>query len=185
MGKKLAFSFATLSSLIYLFLILLTGTWGFIKYGHTTHRHTFNAPKDRFFFNPITPTSALELKTITGQPFDTTPLRGKWVIVYFNNTPCVNNYCDHYLNTLLAIKQKFRTENESLIGAWLKNTSAINLANPDNKQLKLMNIDNTQLSPDHFYIIDPLGNVILSYNDDISPEAVLADLQKLTRVSRL
>jgi cytochrome oxidase Cu insertion factor (SCO1/SenC/PrrC family) len=183
MGKKLTYSFVTFSVLIFLLFILLISTWGFIRYVRVSTHHTINTKKNGFFLNPITPVAALSFKTITGQPFDPTPLRGKWVVLYFNNTPCNNHYCDHYLNTLVTVEQAFNKKPTTLVSAWLKNTSAKNLANPDHKQLKLINIDNTNLNPNRFYVIDPLGNLILSYKPDVLPQVILSDLQRLMRVS--
>ena len=36
-----------------------------------------------------------------------------------------------------------------------------------------------------FFIADPLGNIILSYQGDIDPKKILSDIKKLLRASKI
>ena len=36
-----------------------------------------------------------------------------------------------------------------------------------------------------FFLADPLGNIILSYQGDIDPKKILSDIKKLLRASKI
>ena len=42
-----------------------------------------------------------------------------------------------------------------------------------------------QLQPNRLYISDPMGNIMMSYNDQSEPMAVLKDMQRLLKVSQI
>lgn len=122
-------------------------------------------------------------------------LQNQWVISYFADENC--RQCDnavYLLNQVRAALGKEQARSEIALISSESLSKQTELA-----QIKLNSTELAQLAAGHFYIIDPLGQIILQYSleqapssaateleqDKILGKAILADLRKLLKLSKI
>ncbi len=129
-------------------------------------------------------------------------LYGKWTLVYVSricDKPCMDNVYrmrqihiamdKHSLRVqkaLLLTEQSAIELKEMMVdfrGQQVINTGAIEV----NELLKQFQLDefDSPLDAGRIYIIDPLGNLMMSYQPDANPRDIYKDLKKLLRGSRI
>ena len=185
MRRKHTKSFVILNMLIFLFIAPVLGTWLIITNKSKLTDMDLVATNQGFFINPIIPIASLPIATANGPLFNTAELHGKWILLYFNTEACSENSCTLHLTDMSQIQQSLGKDQHRLIRMWLTH-SAIPQPPCDShdKQLTMAQIKQADtLQPNHFYIVDPFGNLILSYADNTSPQSILNDLQQLMRIS--
>lgn len=134
----------------------------------------------------VTPPRPLE-----GAPFEA--LRGKWVLVSFDAAAC-DAYCEKKLYFMRQVRRAQGKDQERVERLWVLTDAAQPRAG------LLAAIEGTRIArgaalaarfpaaashADHIYVVDPLGNLMLSYPRDPDPSRMLKDLQRLLRVSQL
>lgn len=186
MRRKHTKSFVILNMLIFLCIAPTLGTWLIItNKSKLTDMDLVAINNQGFFINPIIPIASLPIATTSGPLFNTAELHGKWILLYFNTETCSKDNCTPHLTDMSQIHQSLGKDQHRLIRMWLTH-STIPQPPCDNhdKQLTMAQIEKVNtLQPNHFYIVDPFGNLILSYADNTSPQTILNDLQHLMRVS--
>ncbi|WP_016956347.1 hypothetical protein [Catenovulum agarivorans] len=122
-------------------------------------------------------------------------LQNKWIISYFVDENC--RQCDnavYLLNQVRAALGKEQARSEIALISTESLSKQTELT-----QIKLNSTGLAQLVVGHFYIIDPLGQIILQYSleqtpssvtteleqDKILGKAILADLRKLLKLSKI
>jgi cytochrome oxidase Cu insertion factor (SCO1/SenC/PrrC family) len=153
----------------------------------------------------ITPARPLELGVLLDpqdQPLEEDLLRGKWSLIYIGNGQC-DERCREALTlvrqTRLALNDDaarvqriflatadccdldyLKTEHEGLITARADEES-------DRKFLATFPqyADVPVESAGRIYIVDPLGNLMMSYAPDAPQKALLEDLKKLLKLSHI
>ena len=126
-------------------------------------------------------------RTVSGPPFD--ELRGKWVLVAFDAAAC-DAYCERKLYFMRQLRTAQGKDQARLERLWIVTDAAA----PRPELLRA--IEGTHLStarpagfpgnpPDHIYLVDPLGNLMMRYPRDPDPSRMLKDLQRLLRYSRV
>lgn len=137
----------------------------------------------------LQPAIALNSQQLSSQ------LQNKWVISYFADVNC--SQCDNAVYLLNQVRAALGKEQARSEIALLN--SQANMRQTELAQINLNSSDFAQLSAGHFYIIDPLGQVILQYSleqaapaaateleqDKILGKAILADLRKLLKLSKI
>lgn len=184
MLRKSTTSVVTFSALMLLCLSLIICTHIFVTHNHQA-AHPAALKNGSFFINPITPLNSLPIQTKETSPLP--QLRGKWILMYFNNASCLNHQCDPYLHTMLIVENTLKKNQHHLTRLWLQIASHPEQIIPNSDtQLQLMHIDDkTTLTANYFYIVDPFGNLILRYENNTSPQTILLDLQYLMRASKM
>ena len=126
-------------------------------------------------------------RTVSGPPFDR--LRGKWVLVSFDESRC-DAYCEKKLYFMRQVRTAQGKDQARVERLWI-----ITDAGSPRPEL-LRAIEGSHLSrtggegflgnpPDHIYLVDPLGNLMMRFPRDPDPSRMLKDLQRLLRYSRI
>ena len=129
-------------------------------------------------------------------------LYGKWNLVYIARScdgKCVDNlyrmrqlhiamdkYSLRVQRVLLltdSVEQDLKTLFTEYAGQRIVSVDDINVENLVN-QFQLNKTDDP-LSANRLYIIDPLGNLMMSYSPDVNPRGIMDDLKKLLKASRI
>jgi len=187
MSKKSIRSFTLFSLLVFLFFAPPLSVWVLGTQKNRLAELHFDAGTPSFFLNPIIPMVSLPIKTAQGTPLDTTKFRGKWILLYFNTKPCQQHNCSPYLVNMFQIHNALKKDHLRLIRMWVTtSTLPSELINNKNELVTTSQInDHADLTPNQFYLVDPLGNLILSYKNNTPPEHILIDLQQLMHASQI
>lgn len=141
---------------------------------------------------------AVSLPTADGASTGAQFLRGKWTLVYVGAGAC-DERCRNLLYTSrqvrLALGDKmdrvqrvflyqgkcceqafFGTEHAGLIAA--------NVDSPAGREL-LQAFPDRATGAGRLYVVDPLGNLMMSYAPDAPPKGMLADLKRLLKLSHI
>ena len=121
---------------------------------------------------------------------------GYWVLLYANDAPC-DEACAHSLYTLRQSRLMLGKEMDRLVRVFLHGDTApdtVLLADehqglvalndgalkelPDNKKP-------TDLEAGGYYLIDPIGNLVMYFQPDIDPSAMVEDINHLLELSRI
>lgn len=125
------------------------------------------------------------------------PLKGKWTLVQFDSGAC-DDYCErkHYL--MRQVRKAQGKHQDRVERLWLVKDAAA----PGRKLLEA--IAGTRIEhaashslaeqflaqgqgtlAEHIYLIDPLGNLMMRFPRDPDPKAMIKDLQRLLKTSRI
>ncbi len=145
------------------------------------------------------------LTDLHGQRFALSSLRGKWLYVHFGPARCTSACAEGlYKTRQIIIAQEKNHERvqrlfvvidgevtDPTLEALRKEHPGLRVARPDAETLRALAREFTLPvgSPldgrDRVYLLDPLGNLMLSYPADANPNGMRKDLARLLRVSRV
>lgn len=154
--------------------------------------------------DPARPLPAVSLPRADGTPTGSEFLRGKWTILYVGDGAC-DARCRKALyltrQSRIAInKDMDRVQRVFLVTGHCCNTAflaaehpdllvaRLDTAGPEGAQLLARFPDAGGLPPSAaglIYVIDPLGNLMMSYSPAAPDKALLTDLRKLLRLSHI
>ncbi len=121
---------------------------------------------------------------------------GYWVLLYANDAPC-GEACAHSLYTLRQSRLMLGKEMDRLVRVFLHGDTAPDtvLLADEHPGLVALNdgalkelLDNkkpTDLEAGGYYLIDPLGNLVMYFRPDIDPGAMVEDIKHLLELSRI
>jgi len=117
-----------------------------------------------------------------------TELRGKWVLVSFDAGAC-DAYCERKLYIMRQVRRAQGKEMERIERLWVLTDAAkpradALAASEGTRISRNKNFDFPGNTPDHIYVVDPLGNLMMRFPRDPDPSRVIKDLQRLLKVSR-
>lgn len=152
--------------------------------------------------SPAIPLPATVLPTPAGKTTDATFLQNKWTLLYMTNGDCTQVCRDSLLNTrqvrLLLGKDMTRVQRVFLYrGACCdaayfdKEQQGLLLASvdtPDGQLLldKFPSSDGVAaMDAQRIYIVDPLGNLLMSYAPHADARDLLSDIKKLLKLSHI
>lgn len=128
------------------------------------------------------------------QPRITEPLKGKWILLYAGPSTC-STTCKKTLYQLQQIHIATGKDQSRVLRVQLtfdtpsfKAPGMLNLSVKEQEFaefIKNLPIKMLALSRGAIYLVDPLGNVILSYTLDANPSGILKDLKHLLGVSQI
>jgi len=113
-------------------------------------------------------------------------LRGKWVMVMADAAAC-DAYCERKLYFMRQVRRAQNREQERVERLWLLTDDA----KPRPEVLaaiegtKIERLREPVFSPDHIYLVDPLGNLMMRFPRDPDPSRMIKDLQRLLKYSRI
>jgi hypothetical protein len=120
-------------------------------------------------------------------PFAT--LKGKWVLVTFDAAAC-GAACEKKLYIVRQVRRAQGKDAERIERLWLLTDAAkprvevlaaiegSHVARADADLLKSFP------APEHIYLVDPLGNLMMRFPADPDPSRMIKDLQRLLKYSR-
>jgi SCO1/SenC len=152
---------------------------------------------------PARPVGDAELTGADGAPYRLNALRGKWAFVYFSPLPCTQA-CRNSLYKMQQVRlaqgrDAPRVERVMIVAA--AGTSALRelaqqypgLAAVSGTRATLQTLAREFVSSQgtaldvtgRVYLIDPIGNLVLSYAPDADPSGMRKDLARLLRLSQV
>lgn len=134
-----------------------------------------------------------------GKVRDAEAMRGKWLLLYIHLEPACEKTCMTHLYFMRQIRLALGKEGPRLMNWFLtlsKNALpvetqrletrlAIHHGQTSPQMLKFLFTSMPYASISGFYIVDPLGNLIMAYPQDENPDHILKDLKRLLRASRI
>lgn len=146
----------------------------------------------------------IELVDLSGKAFKLSSLRGKWLYVYFGparcREPCQNNlYKTRQVITaqeknMDRVQRLFVVTDSDALGELrdtVKDHPGLHVARPDAEALRSLARDfivpagSPLAGLERVYLVDPLGNLMMSYPADADPTGMRKDLARLLRASRV
>jgi len=153
---------------------------------------------------PARPIADAAFQDLEGRPFLFSALKGKWSLVYFGSaeclTPCTGNLYKMRQIIVAQAKEAHRVQSVFVItnGAALEvlrytlqeypGTIALRGAPNAVRELAAqftVPAGGALDGLDRIYVVDPLGNFMMSYPADADPSAMLKDLRQLLRASQI
>jgi cytochrome oxidase Cu insertion factor (SCO1/SenC/PrrC family) len=152
--------------------------------------------------DPARPLAAIALPTAQGQPTDALFLRGKWTMLYVGDGLCdkrcrsalylmrqsriaLNKDMDRVQRVFLVTgrccdRAFLAAEHPDLVVALVEDAASAALLEP------FPPYDGVPVAAaGRIYLVDPLGNLLMSYAPNAPDKALLTDLKKLLRLSHI
>jgi hypothetical protein len=113
---------------------------------------------------------------------------GKWLVIYIASLPCASE-CQKILYKMRQVRLTLGKDQNRVQRVILRQTGQPMAELPPEYagtwhwQTDLMS--QPRLSPENLYLIDPLGNIILQYPQDIAPKDLKDDIVRLLKTSRI
>jgi cytochrome oxidase Cu insertion factor (SCO1/SenC/PrrC family) len=141
------------------------------------------------------PVPAAPLARNDGKPLALSDLRGKWLMVTFDDAacadPCAKKLFDMRQSRLAQGREMDRIErvwvllDEAAPSAELAAlTEGVHLLRGKGTEV-MAGFPAPESVRDHVFLVDPLGNVMLRFPRDADPRRMMKDLQRLLKVSRV
>ena len=115
------------------------------------------------------------------------PLKGKWVLVTFDAAAC-DAACERKLYIVRQIRKAQGKEAERIERLWVVTDGgkprAELLAALDGAHVASAQLDFPGQPLEQIYLVDPLGNLMMSFPKDPDPFKMIKDLQRLLKYSR-
>ncbi|MEM1243954.1 MAG: SCO family protein [Pseudomonadota bacterium] len=128
--------------------------------------------------------------------FDQNTLRGEWLLVYLDPHQCAK-LCQHNLYLMRQIRLALGKNQNRLQRIWLTFRHNSNLASSGSISAKYpgmlhlqvnqadwqkLAISKVKSNQGHFYLVDPLGNIMMDYATKLAPKGIFKDLKRLLYV---
>jgi len=148
---------------------------------------------------PQRPLPPLTLRELDGRPVAPASLRGRWLMVQVDGGDC-NEVCQRKLWRMRQVRLTSGKDAERVERVWLISDSAPlpTIVMREYEGTRLLRADVTELKAfllppadagselaDHIWMIDPLGNLMLSWPKEADPNRMKRDLAKLLKASRI
>ena len=144
--------------------------------------------------NPVLPVANIDIKTSSGID-NTNSFNGKWSLLYYLKDDCLNT-CEENIYLLRQVNSALGKDMNRLqrIIMFDDNIKVIPdlqktypgliyiLNKPNDLHGLISNVSENQSS---IFLIDPLGNVILKYDEKFEGKKLLKDIKKLLKLSRI
>lgn len=143
--------------------------------------------------------SDAELVDLDGKAFKLSSLRGKWLYVYFGSSDCGERCLSilHKIRQVIIAQEKHMDRVQRLfvltdggtpaaLADRFRGDRGLYLVRPAPAALPtLVREFAVPAGSDRIYLVDPLGNLMMSYPAEADPTGMRKDLARLLRVSRV
>jgi hypothetical protein len=121
---------------------------------------------------------------------------GKWLLIYAHGGRC-DDPCRESLYTLRQSRLMLGNEMNRLVRVFLHDETATDKVPPDEQQDGLRSTRNWQLAqdlrsalpqtetPGGFFLVDPLGNLVMYFPSNLGPREMVDDIKHLLKLSRI
>lgn len=151
---------------------------------------------------PARPLPVFKLDTVSGEAVDQTFLRGKWNYVYLHEGEC-DSVCVEQLYKVRQLRLAHGKDIDRMQRLMLWRADAVSADAraelqshfpgqvialvPENSELvSAFSTDATDpLLAGRIYLVDPLGNLMMSYQPDAEPRGIIKDMHRLLKYSGL
>jgi cytochrome oxidase Cu insertion factor (SCO1/SenC/PrrC family) len=144
---------------------------------------------------PPQPLPDAALQTADGGQLQLSALKGKWIMVQFNEGNCLEP-CERKLYNMRQSRLAQGAEAERIERLWLVlDQQPATAATPAlyEDMIIARPVDPALMAAfpaqrdvrEHIYLIDPLGNLMMRFPPDPDPKKIIKDLQRLLKVSRI
>ncbi|MGB5598869.1 SCO family protein [Thiothrix litoralis] len=151
--------------------------------------------------SPVRSVGELPLQDADGTTFNVADLRGSWVLVTVADSACTTA-CQKNLYFLRQVRQAMGNERRRVERLLVLTETSQLLTLQEHltehagmkvaigppaslQQLQTLLQNPNPVAQDGLYIIDPLGNVMMSYPSDFNGELIIKDLRRLLKVSQV
>lgn len=169
--------------------LLYYGTDGWRPAGSTNHGD---------LITPARPLPAVALQTPEGTELKLSALHGKWTLVYIGAGQCDARCREALLlmrqarlalnDDMTRVQRLFVAAGECCDKTYLdaEHAGLMIARASDRSFMTTFRRDATPVEhAGRIYIVDPLGNLMMSYEPDATPKGLLEDLKKLLKLSRI
>lgn len=153
---------------------------------------------------PARPLKNIVLQQLDGSVFTIDQLQGKWTLVYISDSGC-GDLCKHSIYKMRQLRWAqgdnmtriqrllLLADNEHVdtLEPVLKKYTGMLTVTGDSKvvaevvsQFELKN-KAPALDANRLYLVDPLGNLMMSYPVDAEPKGIIKDMKKLLKISQI
>lgn len=188
-----------LALMIFLFGLPYMLAWGFMNFKEDLPLPATSNNGE--LISPVRSVSGVALQNLKGEEFSTNDLEGKWVLLTVNSSNC-DEACQKNLYNIRQIRKAvgedqrrvtrllLLTDNSAVseLKNTLQNYQGMHIATgPDNAVQRITDLlkNPNEKAEGGVYLIDPLGNFMMSYAPDTDAKLILKDLQRLLKVSQL
>ncbi|HBE92336.1 MAG TPA: hypothetical protein DDW55_07340 [Gammaproteobacteria bacterium] len=192
-------SYATLWVLIAVTMLPIAGAWFYYAfYDYLPH---FESSNNGDLVTPGRPIEQFSLDSLDGQSYTANAFRGKWTLLTAGSSICLEQ-CEKNIYTIRQVRLATDRDRERVQRLFilddrkqltdflnkLEGYEGMAVATGNRQSLNefyaILDDDKGQVL-DRIYIVDPLGNYMMSYPVGIDPELILEDLKRLLKVSKI
>ncbi len=151
---------------------------------------------------PARPVTELTMQTIEGSPFTLKDMVGKWVMVYIGQPEC-DKPCKINLYNIRQTRLGQKGEHDRIERLYImvgdEVPTALKTTLNDYNGMKIVRVDNATLpkllssfktnngipanTANRVYLVDPIGNFMMKYEQGFDPRGLAKDLELLLKVS--
>ena len=153
---------------------------------------------------PVRPVASFSATTVDNKKITREILLGKWTMLYIDSADCGKS-CFNNLYTIRQSRlgmggEKDRVQRIMFISGDSKE-SKLEKIMAEHKGMIIVRLDKTEMdgflktfefeglppaaTAERIYFIDPLGNLMMHYENNVSPKSVVKDLERLLKYSRI
>jgi cytochrome oxidase Cu insertion factor (SCO1/SenC/PrrC family) len=141
------------------------------------------------------PVAGAPLAGEDGRPFSFVDLKGKWVLVHFDDAACAEP-CSQKLFNMRQARIAQGREMDRIERVWVmmddgappaelaRLTEGVRMVRRRGSDA-IAGFPAAESVRDHVYVIDPLGNLMLRFPREADPRRMMKDLSRLLKVSRV
>ena len=141
------------------------------------------------------PVAATPLAAADGRPFSFADLRGRWILVHFDDAACAEP-CPQKLFNMRQVRVAQGREMDRIERVWIvmddgvppaelaRLTEGVRLVRGRGTDV-MGGFPAAESVRDHVYVIDPLGNLMLRFPREADPRRMMKDISRLLKVSRV
>ena len=153
---------------------------------------------------PVRPVANFSATTTDERKFDREMLLGKWTMFYIDSADC-DESCFNNLYTIRQSRLGMGGEKDRVQRVMLLtdegNSQQIEKITSEHAGMDIIRLDNTARqevlksfefegllgasTAQRIYFIDPLGNLMMHYENNVNPRGVVKDLERLLKYSRI
>lgn len=143
----------------------------------------------------VAPLTHAQGTLVEGAPFGLDALKGKWLMVYVGGAAC-DATCQKQLYYMRQARLVLGKDQDRVERVWVLSDTAA----PDPVLLKshtglrvwrpaqsgfLQQFPAVRTGEQHIYIVDPLGNLMMRFPENLEPKAMIKDLKLLLKASQI
>lgn len=151
---------------------------------------------------PARPISSVDLKDKAGDNWAIESIRGRWAYVMFAGSEC-NERCEQQLyytrQIRTGVNKDMQRLHRLLVLAHEPDVAWVARMEREHPDLIVLVADSSSwqafagqfqqagvpVDGSHFFMIDPLGNLMMAYDEKVTPKGIAKDLRKLFKVSQI